>query len=141
MSSITCVSDEGEIMKNITKHKNNKVKLLLPNWVKNELLEYQKEKHIIMNDFIESSIRKFMEDKYATRNMNVLVSNSLQSSVKVKLPEYLIKQLRTLAKKHKVKISDIVYTALGFSLSNLITELEIMEELTSKDIKGGNYEN
>lgn len=64
MSSITCVSDEGEIMKNITKHKNN-----------------------------------------------------------------------------KVKISDIVYTALGFSLSNLITELEIMEELTSKDIKGGNYEN
>lgn len=141
MSSITCVSDEGEIMKNITKHKNNKVKLMLPNWVKNELLEYQKEKHIIMNDFIESSIRKLMEDKYAIRNMNVLVSNSLQSSVKVKLPEYLIKQLQTLAKKYKVKISDIVYTALGFSLSNLITELEIMEELTSKDIKGGNYEN
>lgn len=89
MSSITCVSDEGEIMKNITKHKNSKVKLMLPNWVKNELLEYQKEKHIIMNDFIESSIRKLMEDKYAIRNMNVLASNSLQSSVKVKLPEYL----------------------------------------------------
>mgnify|MGYP000816844674 FL=1 len=46
MSSITCVSDEGEIMKNITKHKNSKVKLMLPNWVKNELLEYQKEKHL-----------------------------------------------------------------------------------------------
>ena len=82
-----------------------------------------------------------MEDKYAINNMNILVSNSFQSSVKVKLPEYLIKQLRTLAKKHKVKISDIVYTALGFSLSNLITELEVMAELTSKDIKGGNYEN
>ena len=68
-------------------------------------------------------------------------SNSLQSSVKVKLPEYLIKELQTLAKKHKVKISDIVYTALGFSLSNLITELEIMSELTSKDTKEGNYEN
>ena len=47
----------------------------------------------------------------------------------------------TKHKNNKVKISDIVYTALGFSLSNLITELEIMEELTSKDIKGGNYEN
>ena len=94
-----------------------------------------------MNDFIESSIRKLMEDKYAIRNMNVLASNSLQSSVKVKLPEYLIKELQTLAKKHKVKISDIVYTALGFSLSNLITELEIMSELTSKDTKEGNYEN
>ena len=85
MSSITCVSDEGEIMKNITKHKNSKVKLMLPNWVKNELLEYQKEKHIIINDFIESSIRKLMESTYKKGYRNKTIDYTLNYMTKIEV--------------------------------------------------------
>ena len=111
------------------------IKLTLSKWVVKELRYYEAHHQINLNDFISNSVSEYLKNTDISVE-DIITSDNTKTVMTVEVSKDIAEQLQTTANEISVDCSDIVFTALAFTMPNLISVIEIEEEIQ----KRGKYE-
>ena len=108
------------------------IKLTLSKWVVKELHYYEAHHQINLNDFISKSVTDYLNNNYKINSDDIITSNTMQSEISVEMPNEVVNQLKEVLKHIPISYSDVVNTALAFTVPNLISALEVEDEFTKR---------
>lgn len=111
------------------------IKLTLSEWLVKELRYYEAHHQIDINDFISNSVSEYLKNTDISVE-DIITSDNTKTVIIVEVSKDIAKQLQATANEISVDCSDIVFTALAFTMPNLISVIEMEEEIQ----KRGKYE-
>lgn len=111
------------------------IKLTLSEWLAKELRYYEAHHQIDINDFISNSVSEYLKNTDIGAE-DIITSDNTKTIMTVEMSKDIAEQLQTTANEISVDCSDIVFTALAFTMPNLISVIEMEEEIQ----KRGKYE-
>lgn len=112
------------------------IKLTLSEWLVKELSYYKVHHQIDIDDFVAKSVAEYLNNNCEIVLDDIITSNSNKLEISVEIPKDIVKQLQATANEISIDCSDIVFTALAFTMPNLISVIEMEEEIQ----KRGKYE-
>ena len=108
------------------------IKLTLSEWLVKELRYYEAHHQIDINDFISNSVSEYLKNTDISVE-DIITSDNTKTVIIVEVSKDIAKQLQATANEISVDCSDIVFTALAFTMPNLISVME-NEEIIEKGI-------
>lgn len=111
------------------------IKLTLSEWVVKELCYYEAHHQINLNDFISNSVSEYLKNTDISAE-DIITCDNTKTIMTVEMSKDIAEQLQTTANEISVDCSDVVFTALAFTMPNLISVIEMEEEIQ----KRGKYE-
>ena len=111
------------------------IKLTLSEWLVKELRYYEAHHQIDINDFISNSVSEYLKNTDISTE-DIITCDNNKTEIIVEVSKDIAKQLQTTANEISVDCSDIVFTALAFTMPNLISVIEMEEKVE----KRGKYE-
>lgn len=113
------------------------IKLTLSEWLVKELSYYKVHHQIDIDDFVSKSVAEYLNNNFEIVLDDIITSNSNKLEISVEIPKDIVKQLQATANEILVDYSDVVFTALAFTMPNLISVMENEEEFNMEEY----YEN
>lgn len=114
------------------------IKLTLSEWLVKELSYYKVHHQIDIDDLVSKSVAEYLNNNFEIVLDDIITSNNNKLEISVEIPKGIVKQLQTTANEILVDCSDIVFTALAFTVPNLINVIEMEEEIQNRG-KYGDY--
>ena len=111
------------------------IKLTLSEWLVKELRYYEAHHQIDINDFISNSVSEYLKNTDISAE-NIITSDNTKTVMTIEMSKDIAEQLQITANEISVDCSDIVFTSLAFTMPNLISVMEIEEEIQNR----GKYE-
>lgn len=111
------------------------IKLTLSEWLVKELSYYKVYHQIDIDDFVSNSVSEYLKNRDISTE-DIITCDNNKTEIIVEVSKDIAKQLQATANEISVDCSDIVFTALAFTMPNLISVIEIEEEIQ----KRGKYE-
>lgn len=108
------------------------IKLTLSEWLVKELRYYEAHHQIDINDFISNSVSEYLKNTDISTE-DIITCDNNKTEIIVEVSKDIAKQLQTTANEISVDCSDVVFTALAFTMPNLISVME-NEEIIEKGI-------
>ena len=111
------------------------IKLTLSEWLVKELRYYEAHHKIDISNFISNTVLEYLDNNTDIVAEDIITSGNKTEMI-IEIPKDIAKQLQTTANEISVDCSDIVFTALAFTMPNLISVMEIEEGIQNR----GKYE-
>lgn len=108
------------------------IKLTLSKWLVKELLYYEAYHKIDISNFISNTVLEYLDNNTDIVAEDIITSGNKTEMI-IEIPKDIAKQLQTTANEISVDCSDVVFTALAFTMPNLISVME-NEEIIEKGI-------
>lgn len=103
--------------------------ITLPRSIRSLLKECEAEGMIDIDNFIGASVKDFIGYRENLKSNNIIVNKKANiKALRIKLPRLLYWQLVIISTILKVNKSDIIFTALAYSIPVMLEEYQLQED-------------